>query len=595
MAYIDKINKNSTDYDLQDSKAARSVDGTTASHVELTNEIYTESTQVGTGSFIYRTTAGDLSIETGDAAIQYIDGNTVQTGHTDEVIDLSYEFTGAGSSASVTDKGAWRSWAATHGAEGGTTTFVWGTPTASRWSWATPLSSGTMTAAELLTNCGITAVVPNGLTQGDTITVSYTKLVVGTLTTAAPTSFVATGFNQYDATAGYAHVVGGNQYRIDGTYTSLGFTTTVGGTTTPVTVTNNRFTPTEDGYIYVTGGSGNILIALVWSGTMDSEPYSAYSTTTVTIPTVDASNNNLPTATYGMPSVHGVADRLSFADKTYIQRIGHYAYSAENLATVEAMDVDYWYDTNDIFYVLASPVTYTLADSVSGDYTANDYGTEEITGTTVPVTVGIVYGNSLVDKLRHLLPIQSLGSGLTLTGTELSASGAQSTLGDIRKLTADDYNWHKSGDTDNAIALWLLPVGVYEVTNEVATKVYRYNNDSNGANRLGLFLISEPYSGEKVIYDLGRSSYSSGYPMTVIAVNTNNGNPYYNNHNVLDSSWIIDGLNSVRADKVLSASQGKVLNDKIGGDLSTLTTTDKTSLIAAINELVTRVAALEGA
>ncbi len=32
---------------------------------------------------------------------------------------------------------------------------------------------------------------------------------------------------------------------------------------------------------------------------------------------------------------------------------------------------------------------------------------------------------------------------------------------------------------------------------------------------------------------------------------------------------------------------------KIGGALSTLTTTDKTSLIAAINELVTRVAALE--
>ncbi|MBQ9160854.1 MAG: hypothetical protein IJ122_05985 [Methanobrevibacter sp.] len=50
---------------------------------------------------------------------------------------------------------------------------------------------------------------------------------------------------------------------------------------------------------------------------------------------------------------------------------------------------------------------------------------------------------------------------------------------------------------------------------------------------------------------------------------------------------IEDSLSSTRADASLSAKQGKVLNDKIGGDLSNLTTTDKTSLIAAINELNT--------
>lgn len=420
MAYIDKINKNSTDYDLQDSKAARSVDGTTSSHVELTNQIYTESTQATTASFAYRTTAGDVSIETGDATIQYIDGNTVQTGHTDEVLNTTGIFADSGTTVALT-AATWRTYVSTDG----TYNFSYdGT------NWK--LNGATVTLADY----GLT--VTGTVTEGDSITVEYTQLVIGTLATATPVSFVATGFNQYDATAGYAHVVGGNQYRIAGTYTSLGFTTTVGGATTPVTVTDNRFTPTEDGYIYVTGGSGNILIALVWSGTMDSEPYTAYATSTITIPTKDASNNDLPTATYGMPSVHGVADRLSFADKTYIQRIGHYTYSAENLATVEAMGVDYWYDTNDIFYVLASPVTYTLAASVSGEYTANDYGTEEITGTSVPMSVNIVYGNSLVDKLRNMLPIQSIGTGLTLTGTELSASGGgQSTLYDTTGQNTD--------------------------------------------------------------------------------------------------------------------------------------------------------------
>ena len=133
----------------------------------------------------------------------------------------------------------------------------------------------------------------------------------------------------------------------------------------------------------------------------------------------------------------------------------------------------------------------------------------------------------------------------------------------MTKLTSADYNWHRSGNIDNAIALWLLPVGVYEVTSEVATKIYSYSSDSDGTNHLGLFIISEPLSGEKVIYDLGRSPYSQGYPMTAIAVQASNGNAYYSNHNILDSSWIVNGLNSTNANRILAANQGKVLNDKI--------------------------------
>lgn len=54
----------------------------------------------------------------------------------------------------------------------------------------------------------------------------------------------------------------------------------------------------------------------------------------------------------------------------------------------------------------------------------------------------------------------------------------------------------------------------------------------------------------------------------------------------------IDNLTTTSADDALAASQGKVLNDKIGGDLSNLTTTDKSSLINAINELNTRISNL---
>lgn len=501
MAYIDKINKNNTDYDLQDSKAARSVNGTTDSHVELTDEIYTESTQVGTGTFIFRTTAGDLSIETGDTTIQHIDGNTIQTGHTDEVLEATGVFADSGTTVALT-KATWRSYVANNG----TYTFTYdGT------NWK--LNDATVTLADY----GLT--VTGTVAEGDSITVDYIALVIGSLATATPTSFVATGFNQYDATAGYSHVVGGNQYRIDGTYISLGFTTTVGGATTPVTVTNNRFTPTEDGYIYITGGSGDILIALVWSGTMDSEPYSAYSTTTVTIPTVDAENNSLPTATYGMPSVHGVADRLSFADKTYIQRIGHYTYSAENLATVQALDTAYVYDLSDIFYVLPEPVTYTLADSVSGTYTANDYGTEEITGTTVPVTVGIVYGNSLVDKLRNMLPIQSIGAGLTLTGTELRAEGGG---GGVTTLTTADYNYPTNSPT--GIAVWLLDSGLYKLGGSGAVNIKPNQNIGYSYSAGTSFLVLKyEGGGNSVTYMAIRDGASNNGYLQIFVTNNNTG------------------------------------------------------------------------
>lgn len=405
MAYIDKINKNSTDYDLQDSKAARSVDGTTASHVEEANQIYTTSGVAQTEYFIYRTTAGDASINTGPATLSKVIGHTVQTGHTDEVLTADGVFADPSTTVEL-NKATWRS----KGLSSGTYSFLYD---GSGWE----LNSETVDIATY----GLT--VTGNVAENDSIVVEYTPLVIGSLATTNPTSFVATGYNQYDATAGYAHVLGNNQYRIAGTYTSLGFTTTIGGTTTPVTVTDGKFTPAEDGYIYVTGASGNILIALVWSGSRDSDPFEAYETSTISIPTTDKNGNNLPNATYGIPSVHGVADELSLADRQYLQRIGHYTYSSANLATVEAMGVDYWYDTSDIFYVLPDLIVHELASTVVSDYTANDFGTEEFTGTTVSAGASLYYGNNLVDKLRNLADIQTIGTGLTLTDGELSSSG----------------------------------------------------------------------------------------------------------------------------------------------------------------------------
>ena len=52
----------------------------------------------------------------------------------------------------------------------------------------------------------------------------------------------------------------------------------------------------------------------------------------------------------------------------------------------------------------------------------------------------------------------------------------------------------------------------------------------------------------------------------------------------VNTSDIVDNLTSTDTDKPLSANQGKVLKDEIG-DLTNLDTTDKTSVINAVNEL----------
>lgn len=84
---------------------------------------------------------------------------------------------------------------------------------------------------------------------------------------------VMRGFNAYNHADGTAKVVGGNEYEVVGTYTSLSLD---GQTITPV---DGKFTPTISGTLTVTGGADNTCIHLVWDGERDGqyEPYISHS------------------------------------------------------------------------------------------------------------------------------------------------------------------------------------------------------------------------------------------------------------------------------------------------------------------------------
>ena len=100
---------------------------------------------------------------------------------------------------------------------------------------------------------------------------SYYAYNAGVLKSVQTSKHITTGFNAYDNSTGKAKVVGGNQYQITGTYTSL---TLDGETITPNA--SGIFTPDTSGEITVVGGNAtNTCIHLVWDGERNGEyePY----------------------------------------------------------------------------------------------------------------------------------------------------------------------------------------------------------------------------------------------------------------------------------------------------------------------------------
>ena len=101
----------------------------------------------------------------------------------------------------------------------------------------------------------------------------YYQYCAGSMESVETDLHKMTGFNAYNHATGKAKVVGGYEYEIVGTYTSLSMN---GETITPV---SGKFTPAESGEITVTGGDDSTTcIHLRWDGERDGEyePYVAH-------------------------------------------------------------------------------------------------------------------------------------------------------------------------------------------------------------------------------------------------------------------------------------------------------------------------------
>ena len=276
-----------------------------------------------------------------------------------------------------------------------------------------------------------TAATPDSVAQ-----VSYTKGNQGTIYVPKPTAFSATGFNQCDPSTMvlndmtissngyitgeegsyvcYCKAVGGVTngyvaYSEGGHIINIGWCASLPQESSNVVLTGASVTDTlasipfnTDGYVVVAlDSTSDICIHPKWSGAADTTYEEYVEPSVITFPTTGTRNGStvqLPLATYGMPAIGVVADTMDLEGHIYTQKIGHYAYSAANLATVQALGVPYEYDLNHIYYVLDTPIQYSI--TVSSFYTVNDWGTEEFIGTVVPVYAQTLYAQNLRDKLR---------------------------------------------------------------------------------------------------------------------------------------------------------------------------------------------------
>ena len=165
------------------------------------------------------------------------------------------------------------------------------------------------------------------------------------------------------------------------------------------------------------------------------------------------------------------------------------------------------------------------------------------------------------------------------TDGAMTQRAATAIKGLAKELTTADYNYPTNNPS--RIAAWLLEPGVY-IRQNSSPEVY-WNSMTVIPTNPRILIVSDNYlsapseavhvlavgvGGELVVYSCSESSANYGFVVS-------------------------DSLTQTSTTKALAARQGKILNDKIGGDLSNLTTTDKSSLINAINELAGQLAGVE--
>lgn len=218
-----------------------------------------------------------------------------------------------------------------------------------------------------------------------------------------PQKFISTGWNLYDNENGYARVLAYSEdygFIIEGTYTGLSFSETIDGERTAIVPdANGHFNVEADGYLFVTGGNAtNTAIYMTWSDWTNGHdgdwiPYSES--------TIDLSEIMAEYFPHGLMQVEAVSDEINLSSRIAISRIERLVNTQENMEAIIASGRNFVSDDGFIYAVRETPVVSDIV--LAYEFEAYDHGYEIVVG-NIPVFVQTLYGENLVDKLRHDIP-----------------------------------------------------------------------------------------------------------------------------------------------------------------------------------------------
>jgi len=395
--------------------------------VQFASNLKSEQSQTSVGEYSIRTSGGAASIESGDAWLVSVEGNNVHTGYVAEELEMTVIPVERQNPITATlDHDTFVAYV-----ESSTTITLSYT---ADWSADPALYGVTVTGTPV---------------NGDVISIAYTKEERGTIMVCNPESFVSTGYNIYDYARGYARVVKYSEsygYAIAGSYTSLAWAETPGGTQTAITVSGGQFQVPGDGYVIVTGGNGtNTRIWPTWSdwtSAGDAGSWEAYTESEVDLS--DVMEDYFPNGLLSAGAVRDIIDINVGYCESKVERL---AYSAANRAAAEASGRAYEFDENYIY--LERSVTVVHSIELDGSFTASDHGIEFLTGDNpgTPV-VTTLYGNNLRNKLERDV--------LTISEQELSASQktqVQTNLGISLAGGLTDLFLFKEYSTKNSVTI----------------------------------------------------------------------------------------------------------------------------------------------
>ena len=181
---------------------------------------------------------------------------------------------------------------------------------------------------------------------------------------------------------------------------------------------------------------------------------------------------------------------------------------------------------------------------------------------------------SAVNEVAASAGSYTAGDGISIVNDVISATNT----GKAKVLTSADYNYPTNNP--DGIAIWLLPAGIYAPT----SSLYYYTDASSAMNLsagsliVGKSISNSTNTGTYVVWNTGSQRYYNYWD--------NNGSPSFGSWGLPIDVRVFNNLTSTSTTDALSANQGRILNARIEGRVTTRAGAPTTATVGTVGQLL---------